>query len=112
MSRRKHFDDPADDVVGELYHDLSEHLGTDGPEETFGHPDESLVGRLIEDDEGRGPDVTSEVLAIDSHDVSDLTAEEAAIHLVTDDEDDDGGDDAAGWDPSLSRSARMELENY
>jgi hypothetical protein len=109
MSRngRHGYDDPADDVVTELYQELSEELGTDGPAETFGHPDENVVGRLIEEDEGNGPDVTSEVLAFDSHDVNDLTAEEAAIHLVV---EEDEVEDVR--DPSLSRSARRALKEF
>lgn len=108
MSRngRHRFDDPARDVVEELYHDLSEHLGTDGPAETFGHPDENVVGRLVEEDEGVHPDVTSEVLAFDSHDITDLTAEEAAMHLVSEDDEEDERD------PSLTRSAREALKDF
>ena len=108
MSRngRKHFDDPADDVVEELYQNISEELGTDGPSETFGHPDEAIVGRLVEEDEGSRSDTTSEVLAFDSHDVDHLSAEEAAIHLVTEDETDDQRD------PSLTRRAREALEEF
>lgn len=96
--------DPARDVVEEMYHEISEDLGTDGPAETFGHPDESVVGRLVEEDEGVREDTTSEVLAFDSHDVSDLTAEEAAVHLVSDE-----GEDA---DPTLTRAALRALEDY
>ena len=78
-------EDPANDVVQELYNEISADLGTDGPAETFGHPDENVVGRLVEEDEGAHPDVTAEALATDSHDTSDLSAEEAAIHLVRED---------------------------
>ncbi|MDP4015152.1 MAG: DUF5709 domain-containing protein [Candidatus Nanopelagicales bacterium] len=98
--------DPAKDVVEEMYHEISEDLGTDGPEETFGHPDESVIGRLVEEDEGVRPDTTSEVLAFDSHDVSDLSAEEAAVHLVADEEEE------AAADPTLTRAARRALEDY
>jgi hypothetical protein len=109
MSRngRHRFDDPVNDVVTELYHELSEHLGTDGPEETFGHPDENVVGRLVEEDEGARTDVTSEVLAFDSHDIEDLTAEEAAIHLVV-----DGEEAESPRDPSLTRSVREALKEF
>ncbi len=108
MSRRarEKFDDPASDVVDELYHELSEELGTDGPAETFGHPDENVVGRLVEEDEGVRTDVTSEVLALDSHDTEDLSAEEAAMHMVNEDEDDEIRD------PSLTRRAREALEDF
>ena len=108
MSRRarEKFDDPASDVVDELYHELSEEKGTDGPAETFGHPDENVVGRLVEEDEGVRTDVTSEVLALDSHDTEDLSAEEAAMHMVNEDEDDEIRD------PSLTRRAREALEDF
>ena len=82
-------DDPAAQVVDALYHDLSEELGTEGPQETFGHPDESLVGHLVGDDEGVRPDETPESIAHDSHDVEDLAAEELAMHYV--DEDTEAG---------------------
>ncbi len=50
MTRQRggRFEDPADDVVKELYEEISANLGTDTPVETFGHPDEAVVGRLIE----------------------------------------------------------------
>lgn len=107
MSRHGHekFDDPAQDVVEELYHELSEELGTDGPAETFGHPREDVVGRLVEEDEGARADRTSEVLALDTHDLEDLTAEEAAMHMVSEDEDEER-------DPSLTRRAREALEEF
>ena len=70
---------------------MSEELGTDGPEETFGHPDEALVGHLVGDDEGVRPDETPESIAHDSHDLEDLAAEELAMHYV--DEDTDPGVD-------------------
>ena len=106
MSRhgREKVDDPAQDVGEELYHELSEELGTDGPAETFGHPDENVVGRLVEEDEGVRTDVTSEVLALDTHDVEDLSAEEAAMHMVTEDDEQ--------RDPSLTRRAREALEEF
>lgn len=106
MSRhgREKFDDPAQDVVEELFHAVSEELGTDGPAETFGHPAETVVGRLVEEDEGVRPDVTSEVLALDTHDLEDLTAEEAAMHMVTEEDEQ--------HDPSLTRRAREALEEF
>lgn len=106
MSRHGHekFDDPAQDVVDELYHAVSEELGTDGPAETFGHPDENVVGRLVEEDEGVRADHTSEVLALDTHDIEDLSAEEAAMHLVSEEDEQ--------RDPSLTRRAREALEEF
>ncbi|MEI7780119.1 MAG: DUF5709 domain-containing protein [Actinomycetes bacterium] len=82
-------EDPAHDVVDELLHEVSEELGTDGPEETFGHPDESVVGRLVDDDEGSHPHRNAEATAWDSHDKVDLSAEEAAMHFVDLDAEDD-----------------------
>jgi Family of unknown function (DUF5709) len=79
-------DDPAAELIGAYHHDISEELGTDGPEETFGHPDESRVGHLVEEDEGFRPDVTPESIAHDSHDIEDLSSEELAMHYVDDEE--------------------------
>lgn len=106
MSRhgRERYDDPAQDVVAELYNEISAELGTDGPAETFGHPDENVVGRLVEEDEGARTDRTAEVLALDTHDLQDLTAEEAAMHLVTEEDEQ--------RDPSLTRRAREALEEF
>lgn len=83
--------DPAHDVVDELVHDLSEHLGTDQPDRAYEHPSADRVGHLVEDDpEGRAGHFT-DTLAVDSHDLEALSAEEAAMHLVDEDEapDDD-----------------------
>jgi hypothetical protein len=77
-------DDPAADLIDAYYHHVSEELGTDGPEETFGHPDEARVGHLVGEDEGVRADVTPESIAHDSHDVEDLAAEELAMHYVED----------------------------
>ncbi len=97
-------DDPARDVVEALFAELSEELGTDGPAETFGHPDESLVGRLIADDEGAHPDVTAEAVAHDSRDVVGLSPEEAALHYVDADDLDS--------DPDMTPAARERLSLY
>ncbi len=75
-------DDPAADLITAYHNDVSEELGTDGPEETFGHPDEAQVGHLVGDDEGVRADETPESIAHDSHDVEDLAAEELAMHYV------------------------------
>lgn len=107
MSRRGNkakANDPAREVVEELYTELSRELGTDGPVETFGHPDENVVGRLVEDDQGVNGDVTAEALATDSHDTTDLTAEEAAVHFV--DESDEQRD------TSISAAVRQELRDF
>lgn len=86
-------DDPAGDLIDAYHHHVSEELGTDGPEETFGHPDEATVGHLVGDDEGVRRDETRESIAHDSHDVQDLAAEELAMHYVDDDSQDAGGGD-------------------
>jgi hypothetical protein len=98
-------DKPGSEVVEELYTELSRELGTDGPIETFGHPDENVVGRLVEDDKGAGPDLTAEALATDSHDTTDLTAEESAVHLVPEADEEEP-------DSSLTRAARRELDGF
>ena len=108
MSRRGNkakANDPAQAVVDELYTELSRELGTDGPAETFGHPEENVVGRLVEEDEGAHPDITAEALATDSHDTTDLTAEEAAVHFVSDSGDEQG-------DVTLTPAVREELEDF
>jgi hypothetical protein len=105
-SGQKWLDDPAQGVVGELYAEISRELGTDGPADTFGHPDESAVGHLVEDDHGSEEHHESDVLASDSHDLEDLSAEERAMHLV----DPDDLDDEA--DPDLAADARARLDDY
>lgn len=93
MSRQSPFgrsgDDPAGSVVSELYAEISRELGTDGPQETFGHPQEGRIGHLVEDDHGMGSHDDYSFSADDSHDVLDLSAEEQAMHVMTDDEFDD-----------------------
>lgn len=98
-------DDPANNTADQLLNELSEELGTDGPAETFGHPDDSVVGRLVEDDQGTGPDVTSEAIAHDTHDAEELSAEESAIHFVDEAEGDFEQND-------LTEDSRRELRNF
>lgn len=74
-------DDPATAVIDAYHHHVSEELGTDGPVETFGHPDESRVGHLV-DDNAPLVDTTPESYAHDTHDLEDLAAEELAMHYV------------------------------
>jgi hypothetical protein len=85
--------DPAHEVVDELYHDLSEHLETDDPSAARHERTADTVGHLVEDDpEGLAGHFT-DTLAVDSHDVESLSVEEAAMHLVADeDEVDDDSD--------------------
>lgn len=103
---QKWADDPANAVADELLNEFSEELGTDGPADTFGNNGHSQVGRLVEDDEGTRPDTTAEAVAHDSHDDQDLTAEEAAIHVISDDPDQELED------PDLSDEVREELRNF
>jgi Family of unknown function (DUF5709) len=52
-------------------------------DESVGPPDPHLEpGRLVEDDEGVRTDVEADLVAYDSGDRSDLSAEEAAIHVI------------------------------
>jgi hypothetical protein len=94
-------DDPAAQLVDQLYQELSEELGTEGPVETFGHADDSHVGHLVEDDEGVRADETSDVIAHDSHDTEDLAAEELAMHYL--DEDSEIEEDLADLPEDLRR---------
>jgi hypothetical protein len=89
--------DPARDVVDEMYQDLSEHLGTDQPAAAYEHPAPDAVGHLVEDDpEGRSGHFT-DTLAVDSHDLESMAPEESAMHLVDEDEaPDDDSDLPAG----------------
>jgi hypothetical protein len=80
-------DDPASELIDAYHHEISEELGTDGPAETFGHPDESRVGHLVEEDEGVRSDETAEVIAFDTHNTEDLAAEELAMHYVDEEPD-------------------------
>lgn len=96
-------DDPAHDLANDLLHEFSEDLGTDGPEETFGHPDDTRVGRLVEDDEGAHAHLTPEAVAWDSSDRVELSAEEAAMHYVDIDEAEDLDAEPGDEDEDLDR---------
>ena len=74
-------DDPAVEIIDAYHCHVSEELGTDGPVETFGHPDDSRVGHLL-DDHGVLVDDVRESIAHDSRDVEDLAVEELAMHYV------------------------------
>ena len=96
-------DDPANDVVAALYAELSDELGTDGPAETFGHPPEGGLGHLIEDDHGMGTHNDHDYLGFDTHDHIDLSAEEMAMHVMTEVELEEG------LDPELSPAVYSRL---
>ena len=95
MSEMTHLpgDDPGKDVADALLADVSDNLGTDDVAHAFGHrSDPTAVGRLVEDDEGAHSDITAEAVAHEGGPADDdLSAEEAAIHLVAED----------GYDASL-----------
>jgi hypothetical protein len=86
-------DDPAAELIDAYYRHVSEELGTDGPGETFGHPDDSRVGHLLDDDEGVRSDQTAESVAHDTHDLEDLAVEELAMHYVDEEPLDADADD-------------------
>ena len=96
-------EDPASTLVDELEHQLSEELEAEGPE-YHRKPQPGVVGRLVDEDDGALDDHTSEAIATDSHDDSDLSAEEIAVHYV----DEDGEDS----DPDLTAEVRAELEGF
>lgn len=75
-------DDPAGELIDAYLHNVSEELGTDGPVDTFGHPDENRLGHLVGEEEGVPAAETPDTVAHDSHDVQDLAAEELAMHYV------------------------------
>ena len=105
-------DDPAQGIVGELYDEISRDLGTDGPITTFGHPDETRVGHLVEDDGGYDAHAHPDYLAEDSGDLEDLSAEELAMHFVSEDDlaaETDGLED--GEDPGMSPGLRARLRD-
>jgi hypothetical protein len=91
-------DDPALEVIDAYHHHVSEELGTDGPVETFGHPDETRVGHLVDDNLPLRDDIP-EALATDTHDLEDLSVEELAMHYVDEDAEasGDGDDDLPGY---------------
>lgn len=98
---REFGDRPGDEVVAELWGELSRELGTDGPEFTDTRNGQDLIGHLVAEDED-GQDTTSEEIAWNSHDTSDMSAEESAMHY-----DDDGGEEEV-----LSEDVLHDLEGF
>jgi hypothetical protein len=45
-----------------------------------------VVGRLVAPDEGIGPDLEAKAVASDTHELEGLSAEEAAMHVISPDE--------------------------
>lgn len=95
-------DDPASTLVAELEHELTEELEADGPEYTRKVP-EGVIGRLVDEDDGALHDRHREAVAHDSHDDSDLSAEESAIHY---------DDETSSDDPDLTPEVRAELDGF
>ncbi len=96
-------EDPASALVDKLEHELAEELEADGPEYHPVRRNSGQIGRLIDEDDGALDDTTSEALARNSYDDSDLSAEESALHYV-----DEEGDSE---DPDLSPEVKAELDN-
>ena len=86
---REFGDRPGDEVVGQLWDELSRELGTDGPEFTeIRDREDHRIGPLNSQDDDSGNDRVSEENSWDSHDTSDLSAEESAMHY-----EEDGGEE-------------------
>jgi hypothetical protein len=61
---------------------LDGRLARELPDATVPYPDDDLVGRLVEEDEGARADLTRETVAFDvGADSGGFSAEEAAMHL-------------------------------
>lgn len=100
---REFGDRPGDEVVAQLWSELSRELGTDGPEFTqIRDGEDHRVGHLISQDDEEGNDRTSEEVARDSHDTHDLSAEESAMHY-----EEDGGEEEI-----LSDDVLHDLEGF
>lgn len=100
---REFGDRPGDEVVAQLWGELSRELGTDGPEfSEIRDGEDHRVGHLISQDDANGNDRTSEEIATDSHDTHDLSAEESAMHY-----EEDGGEEE-----ELSDDVLHDLEGF
>lgn len=100
---REFGDRPGDEVVAQLWDELSRELGTDGPAFTqIRDGDDHRVGHLISQDDESGRDRVSEEIAWDTHDTSDLSAEESAMHFEED----------GGLEETLSDDILHDLEGY
>jgi hypothetical protein len=100
---REFGDRPGDEVVEALWTEISEELGTDGPGYTDTHPNDGhTIGHLISQDDENGNDHTSEEIAWDSHDTTDLSAEESAMHFEED----------SGVEENLSEEILHDLEEF
>jgi hypothetical protein len=69
-------DDPGQEIADRLLAEVSDELGTDDVAHAFGHiTDPTAVGHLVRDATGTHPEPADET-------ADDLSAEEAAVHLV------------------------------
>ncbi len=100
---REFGDRPGDEVVAQLWDELSRELGTDGPEFTqIRDGQDHRVGHLISQDDENGRDRVSEEIAWDTHDTTDLSAEESAMHFEED----------GGLEETLSDDILHDLEGF
>ena len=100
---REFGDRPGDEVVEVLWAELARELGTDGPEFTDTHPNDGhTVGHLVAEDEVDGRDNTAEEIAYDTHDTTDLSAEESAMHFEED----------SGVEETLSEDVMHDLDAF
>lgn len=98
---REFGDRPGDEVVAALWGELSRELGTDGPEFTeIRDGEDHRVGHLVADERDR--DLPYDEFATDTHDTSDLSAEESAMHF-----EEDGGEEE-----ELSEDVLHDLEEF
>ena len=97
-------DDPASSLVDKLEKELSDELEAGGPEYHPVRRNGDHIGRLVDEDGGALEDTTSEAIARQTYDESDLSAEEGALHYV----DEDGETD----DPDLTPSVKRALEDF
>ena len=100
---REFGDRPGDEVVAQMWGELSRELGTDGPEFTeIRDGQDHRIGHLISQDDTDGIDRTGEEIAWDSHVTKDLSAEESAMHY-----EEDGGEEEL-----LSEDVLHDLEGF
>lgn len=77
-------DRPGDEVAEALDEELMEEFERDSSSGYYHEHDPHVVGRLVQDDEGLDGDHARRKAAWDSHDETDLSAEESAIHYEED----------------------------
>lgn len=101
---REFGDRPGDEVVEQLWGELSRELGTDGPEFTeTRHGQDHRIGHLVADESDKN--LPTDEFAHDTHDTSDLSAEESAMHF-----EEDGGEEESLTDDVLHDLEGFEAE--